>query len=154
MFFYIVLTPISTTSGLWSTGNTRKYHQINVYIYQCGYYRCMCESSKFPKSWTLEILNLKLAGWIHNLIILSLNDQRVELIRKLIREFIMSFLIQHFEADFLWKVSLKILNSGIILKTFTHADQQNFRVKLLHVYCVLKMMVLLSTVPTSCQDIS
>ena len=25
-------------------------------------------------------------------------------------------LIQHFEADFLWKVSLKILNSGIILK--------------------------------------
>ena len=30
-------------------------------------------------------------------------------------------LIQHFEADFLWKVSLKILISGIILKTFTHA---------------------------------
>ena len=29
-------------------------------------------------------------------------------------------LIQHFETDFLWKVSLKILNSGIILKTFTH----------------------------------
>ena len=29
-------------------------------------------------------------------------------------------LIQHFEADFLWKVSLKILNSGIILKTSTH----------------------------------
>ena len=27
----------------------------------------------------------------------------------------MIFLIQHFEADFLWKVSLKILNSGIIL---------------------------------------
>ena len=29
-------------------------------------------------------------------------------------------LFQHFEADFLRKVSLKILNSGIILKTFTH----------------------------------
>ena len=29
--------------------------------------------------------------------------------------------IQHFEADFLWKFSLKILNSGIILKTLTHA---------------------------------
>ena len=29
-------------------------------------------------------------------------------------------LIQHFEADFLWKVSLKIWNSGIILKTFTY----------------------------------
>ena len=28
-------------------------------------------------------------------------------------------LIQHFEADFLWKVSIKILNSGIILKTST-----------------------------------
>ena len=26
-------------------------------------------------------------------------------------------LIQHFEADFLWKVGLRILNSGIILKT-------------------------------------
>ena len=25
-----------------------------------------------------------------------------------------------FEASFLWKVSLKILNSGKILKTFTH----------------------------------
>ena len=24
-------------------------------------------------------------------------------------------IIQHFEADFLWKVSLKILNSGLIL---------------------------------------
>ena len=35
-------------------------------------------------------------------------------------EAIMVSLIQHFEADFLWKVSLKILNSGIILKTFTH----------------------------------
>ena len=34
MFFYIVLTPISTTSGLRSAGNTRKYHQIDVYIYQ------------------------------------------------------------------------------------------------------------------------
>ena len=29
-------------------------------------------------------------------------------------------LIQHFEADFLWKVSLKILNLEIILKTFSH----------------------------------
>ena len=35
MFFYIVLTPMSTTSGLWSIGNTRKYQQIDVYIYQC-----------------------------------------------------------------------------------------------------------------------
>ena len=36
MFFYKVLRPISTTSGLKGTGlNTRKYHQIDVYIYQC-----------------------------------------------------------------------------------------------------------------------
>ena len=32
---YIVLTPISTTSGLWSTDNMRKHQQIDVYIYQC-----------------------------------------------------------------------------------------------------------------------
>ena len=30
MFYYIVLTPISTTSGLQSTSNTRKYQQIDV----------------------------------------------------------------------------------------------------------------------------
>ena len=36
MLFYIVLTPISTTSGLGSTDNTRKYQQIDVYTYQCG----------------------------------------------------------------------------------------------------------------------
>ena len=29
-------------------------------------------------------------------------------------------LIQNFETELLWKVSLKILSSGIILKTFTH----------------------------------
>ena len=33
--------------------------------------------------------------------------------------------IQDFEADFLLKVSLKTLNSGIILKTFTHAYTKN-----------------------------
>ena len=37
MFFYIVFTPISTTSDLWSTGNTRKFQQIDVYIYQYDY---------------------------------------------------------------------------------------------------------------------
>ena len=37
-----------------------------------------------------------------------------------IREAIVNGLIQDFEADFLWKVSLKILNSGTILKTFIH----------------------------------
>ena len=37
MFFYIVLTQTSTTSGLWGTDNTHKYHQVDVYIYQCDY---------------------------------------------------------------------------------------------------------------------
>ena len=40
----------------------------------------------------------------------------------------MGFLIQHFEADFLWKVSLKILNSGLILKTFTHVFLFSYKV--------------------------
>ena len=44
---------------------------------------------------------------------------------KSIREAIMISLIQHFEADYLWKVSLKILKSGIILKTFTHVSDNN-----------------------------
>ena len=35
-------------------------------------------------------------------------------------EAIIISLIQHFEADFPWKVSLKILNSGLLLKTSTH----------------------------------
>ena len=38
-----------------------------------------------------------------------------------IREAIIISLIQHFEADLLWKVSIKILNSGLILKTFINA---------------------------------
>ena len=44
----------------------------------------------------------------------------VYIICKLLKEAIIISLIQHFEADFLWKVSHKILNSGLILKTFTH----------------------------------
>ena len=44
----------------------------------------------------------------------------VLVIWKLIKEAIIISLIQHFEADFLWEVSLKILNSGLILKDFTH----------------------------------
>ena len=36
------------------------------------------------------------------------------------RSYIIISLIQDFEADFLWKVSLKILNLGLILNTFNH----------------------------------
>ena len=35
MFLYLVLTLISTTSGLRSTGKTRKYQQIGLHIDQC-----------------------------------------------------------------------------------------------------------------------
>ena len=52
MFFYIVLTPISTTSGLWSTGNTRKYHQIDVYIDQCDFSRLSTVRENARNSWT------------------------------------------------------------------------------------------------------
>ena len=56
---------------------------------------------------------------INKLIISSLKDKfSSHISEKLI---IIICLIQHFEADFPQKVSLKILNSGIILKTFTHA---------------------------------
>ena len=40
----------------------------------------------------------------------------------LIFKTIQIWLIQHWEADFLWKVSLKILNSGTIRKTFIHEN--------------------------------
>ena len=48
--------------------------------------------------------------------------------------------IQDFEADFLWKVSLKILNSGMILKTFTLALQiEEYRhLKLSNIQCTYK----------------
>ena len=58
-----------------------------------------------------------------NLKISSLNGQL--LWDKLIREAIIICLIQYFEADFLLKVSHKILNSGLILKAFTHAYQSS-----------------------------
>ena len=46
--------------------------------------------------------------------------------KKLIREATLISLIQHFEADFLWKFSFKMLNSGLILKTFSHTCPSEF----------------------------
>ena len=63
----------------------------------------MGESSKFPKSWTFETRKNFKFKW-------SILFRETEY---------KSDPIQHFEADFLWKDSLKILNSAIILKTFT-----------------------------------
>ena len=61
MFFYIVLTAISTTSGLWSTGNTRKYHQLDVYIYQCdSCYICPKNAGEFVEKNTHFISDLYL----------------------------------------------------------------------------------------------
>ena len=36
--------------------------------------------------------------------------------------FVINFQIQHFEADFLWKLNIKTLNSGIVLKIFIHGS--------------------------------
>ena len=82
----------------------------------------MGESSKFPKSWTFETPILKLAVCPLNIHNFNFNGQ-LSLPRLYINpgKPIIISLIQHFEANFLWKIGLKILNSGIILKTFTHA---------------------------------
>ena len=42
-------------------------------------------------------------------------------------------IFQHFEADFLWKVNLKILNSGIILRTSTRAYHRGAGQMYLHI---------------------
>ena len=73
VFFYIVLTPISTTSGLWSTGNMRKYHQIDVYIYQCDTERIkknMFSVQRQPElnEWLpqidIDLLDAKVKCWV------------------------------------------------------------------------------------------
>ena len=89
----------------------------------------MGESSKFPKSWTFETAFLKTCfkpTKYSQFQVEMVNCPKTNL--KIISEAIMISLIQHFEADFLWKVSLKILNSGINLKTFT-----NDNIKIWHV---------------------
>ena len=69
MFFYIVLTPISTTSGLWSTGNTRKYHQIDVHIYQC-------DILLSKKQITKVLISLhRFSGWSGPLLLANLQRQ-------------------------------------------------------------------------------
>ena len=78
---------------------------------------CMGKSSK---SWTFKTLILKLA--VCPLNIHSSKFKYSDL--KLIRQDIKISLIHDFEADFPQKVSLKIMNSGIILKTFTHVCEQ------------------------------
>ena len=84
----------------------------------------MGESSKF------KILNFrnskKNLQYVFKILkILTLNNQLSSDKLKINNEAIITCvcLIQSFEADFLWKVSLKMLNSGIILKTFTHVGQ-------------------------------
>ena len=62
MYLNIVLTPIYTTSSLWSTGNTRKYQQIDVYIYQCVNIpirflsKCMWSCFQWHFAWILAIV--------------------------------------------------------------------------------------------------
>ena len=63
----------------------------------------MGESSKYPKSWTIEIQFLKLAGCLQKWIISSLNDKLCLDHLKTNQRSIKICLIQYFEADFLWK---------------------------------------------------
>ena len=65
---------------------------------------------------------LKLAVWPLNIHNFNFNCQLSLDRLNINRKTYYNLLYQHLEADFLWKVSLKILNSGIILKTFTHED--------------------------------
>ena len=83
-----------------------------------GYF-APCDKFKISKSLNFWNSNFKTCRMSTKMVNLKLNDC-VEIIWKLIREAIINSLIQHFKADFLWKVSLKILNSGLILKTFIH----------------------------------
>ena len=79
----------------------------------------MGESSKFPKSWTFKTPILKLAIGPLNIHNFKFKWPLVCETENKSEKAIIISLIQDFEADFLWKVSLKILNSGIILKTCT-----------------------------------
>ena len=81
----------------------------------------MDESSKFQKSRTLENQNLKVAVCLQNITYSKLNGQlpldKLKLNQK-------SYYYLHNSA--FWKVSHKILNSGIFLKTFTHGSGKIF----------------------------
>ena len=71
----------------------------------------MGESSKFQKP-ELKKFKSKIFHYAYKITISCLNGQ----LPLDTREAIIICLIQYFEADFLWKVNLKILNSVIILK--------------------------------------
>ena len=79
----------------------------------------MGESSKFPKPRTFETPILKLAECPLNIDNFKFKWSIVLRQTKNKSEAIIISLIQDFEADFPQKVSLKILNSEIILKMFT-----------------------------------
>ena len=80
----------------------------------------MGKSLKFLKSRTLENQNLKLAVCLQNITISKLHDQ-IPLDKLKLNQKKLSVSVE-FSILRLWKVNLKILNSGIILKTFTHGD--------------------------------
>ena len=76
---------------------------------------------KFQKSWTLEIQTLKLTVRLQNVQfqVLMVNCLYWDKLKMNHRSYY-NLPNSGFEADFLWKVSLNILNSGISLKIFTH----------------------------------
>ena len=88
---------------------------------------CMGESSKFPKSWTLEVQNLKLALCLQNSKKKSSLTGQMHFKKLKINQRSYNNLPNSVFWGWLsiWKVSLKILNSGLILKTITHVYAKN-----------------------------
>ena len=81
-----------------------------------------------PAIFLSPIVVAKFIFFAPNLLFLRILRQWRSVARTL-REAIMTSQIQHFEADFQWQVSLKILNSRIILKTYIHAVIHNSEFK-------------------------
>ena len=85
----------------------------------CNYKASRLKVQNF-KNPELSKFILKVAVCLQVLTISSLIDQLPKDKLKINQIIYQNCLIQLFEADFLWNLCLKILNSGIILKTFTH----------------------------------
>ena len=67
-----------------------------------------------------KISNLKTSNLTQNVKKSNSNDLLSSDDLKINQRCYYKLLIQDFEADFLWKVGLKIMNAGIILKSFIY----------------------------------
>ena len=113
-FFRNIIITIGTIGNMnpWGKCESRKVKVISLPInksWKSSPYNG--ESSKFPKSWTFEIQNLKQAVCLQN------NNNYGTCIMKVDQIIFYNLLNSAFWGGL---VSLKILNSGIILKISTH----------------------------------